>query len=178
MIIVYLAFFLFITLSSNVYAQDSELAIKDWSIRNDSERIFYKTHGTVIYGHEFGFFKPKGDCDSDILWITYSSANDEVLNFIGKEIVLMIDVDGTQFKIGINMLSADKLTPTTKIMAFTNYLVGEEFIKLLNKGRKVRLQIVEPKALMNQLDIKEDEYSLIGYKASRLKAKEFCNNVK
>lgn len=66
-------------------AETKEWSNKDWSVKFERNKIFYLTHGSVVWGHEFGFFKAPGACSSDTIWVTFSSAKDEVLNFIGKE---------------------------------------------------------------------------------------------
>ena len=158
-------------------AETKEWSIKDWSVRFDENKVFYITHGSVVWGHEFGFFKAPGYCVSNTIWITFSSVNDEVLNFIGKDAVFRITVDGTSFRINVNMLTAQKFTPTTKVMMFTNSYAGDDLINILNKGKKLTLKIIEPKDLVKYLDIQDDEFSLNGFIAARLKAKEMCDAV-
>jgi len=160
------------------FADEGERSYKDWSVRFEEGRVFYTTHGTEVYGHEFGFFKAPGYCGGgDTIWITYSSDNDEVLNYIGKGVVFRLTVDGKSFRINLNMLDAGKLTPVTKIMSFTNSYAGDDLIAILNKGRELTLEIIGPKDFVKSLDIKKDEFSLNGFIAARLKAKVMCDMV-
>ena len=151
---------------------------KDWFLETRLGREFYMTHGTNVWGHEFGFFKNSGSCGGDILWISFSSDNDKVLDFVGKIVQFRINVDGQSFDVNLNMLDANKLTPVTKVMMFTNFVAGDKFIDLLNKGHKVSIKIIGPKEFVKFLDIPEDSFSLDGYIASRLKAKDICLGIK
>ena len=158
-------------------AENGEWTNKDWSASFRGGKVFYITHGSAVYGDEFGFFKAPGACSSDTIWVTFSSAKDEVLNFIGKDVVFRFIVDGRSFKITLNMLTAEKFTEVTKVMMFTNSYAGDDLISILNKGKKLTLKIIEPKELVKYLDIEDDEYSLNGFIATRLKARAMCGAV-
>src|ERR1700683_4268379 len=87
--------FLLFGFTSLAQAENKEWTYKDWSVRFEREKIFYVTHGSTVWGHEFGFFKPSGLCSDDTIWVTFSFDNDKVLNFIGKDVSFRIMVDGT-----------------------------------------------------------------------------------
>ena len=163
---------------TNFSNKEEEWTNKDWSVASKVGRIFYITHGSAVWGHEFGFFKNSGSCGGDILWISFSSDNDKVLDFVGKIVQFRINVDGQSYDVNLNMLDANKLTPVTKVMLFTNFVAGDKFIDLLNKGHKVSIKIIGPKEFVKFLDIPEDSFSLDGYIASRLKAKDICLGIK
>ena len=102
--------------------------------------------------------------------------DERVKDFVGKEVVILLDIDGKIIEIGIDMLFAGTMG-TTQVMYFTNWVVGPELLKVLMQGRHVEVKIVKPKELEVLLDIKFDEFSLEGFVASRQKATAMCNKL-
>jgi len=163
-------------LAGGLPTEKGSLGDTSWYVEEREGRIFYSTHGTFVWGHEFGFYKNPGDCKNDILWLTFSSMDERVKDFVGKEVVILLDIDGKIIEIGIDMLFAGTMG-TTQVMYFTNWVVGPELLKVLMQGRHVEVKIVKPKELEVLLDIKFDEFSLEGFVASRQKATAMCNKL-
>jgi len=138
-------------------------------------RLFYFTHGTVVWGHEFGFYKNQDDCETDIMWLTFSSSNEKVKDFIGKEVTVLFNIDEKRFNVELDMLTAGTIG-FTHVMYFANWVAGEQLIDMLMNGSNVKVQIVEPKALEVLLDIKEDEFNLEGFANGRKQAAKMCKN--
>jgi len=146
-----------------------------WYVEERASRIFYFTHGMIVYGHEFGFYKNPADYENDILWLIFSSSEEKVKDFIGKNVVIALDVDGEVFKIKLNMLTAGTMG-FTQIMYFTNWAADKQLLDALMNGHHVKVQIVEPKGLEVLLDIKEDTFDLGGFNNSRKQAEEMCKD--
>ena len=146
---------------------------ENWTVEIRIGRVFYYTHGTAVWGHEFGFFKDVNDCSSDTLWLTFSSYEENVKDFKGRDVVILLDVDGKEFKVKTPMLGTGTIG-LTHVMTFTNWSPGEQLMDALAKGRYVKVQILEPKELETLLDIKEDQFGLEGFVASRKEAESVC----
>ena len=146
-----------------------------WYVEEREGRIFYFTHGTFVWGHEFGFYKNPGDCKNDILWLTFSSSDEKVKDFVGKEVTVSLAVDGEIIEIEVDMLFAGTMG-FTQVMYFTNWVAGEQLIDILTKGRHLEVKIVEPKELEVLLDIKFDEFNLKGFADSRKEAGKICRD--
>ena len=155
----------------HVRASDEEAA---WRISNISGLVRYTAHGTVVHGHKFGFVKMAGRCNVDLLWLTWSSFNPEVMKLVGSEVTFLIDVDGTTFKIGVNLDSTSTLIPFTTIALFTNFVAGPDFIELLSLGEKIGITISGPAREL--FDLPHDEFSLAGFAVARQKAKKACDD--
>ena len=109
-----------------VSAQEGELGEESWTVESRAGRLFYFTHGMAVWGHEFGFFKGANDCGGDTLWMTFSSSEEKVKDFIGKDVAILLHVDGRDFTlIRIPMLSTVPIGGIY-IMAFTNWSPGEQ----------------------------------------------------
>ena len=79
----FIALFLLGT-QSNALAENGELGDESWTVEERIGRYFYFTHGTAVWGHEFGFFKDPNECNADTIWLTFSSSEEKVKNYIGS----------------------------------------------------------------------------------------------
>ena len=172
------------------YSNDNnEWSHDDWTVISYGglNLIKYVAHGDNIYGHEFGFSKTPNTCSNDNLWIRWSSGDPRVKDLKGTEATFQFDVDGTSFQIQVDLVSSSDLIPprddignatpsSPQIMTFSNFIPNTNFIKLLETGHVVTIDIVGPKELIQYLDVPSDKFSLEGFIATRLKAKDWCDS--
>lgn len=174
-----LIFFLFCVpqsaLAGGLPVEKGTLGDVSWYVEEQVGRVFYLTHGSFVWGHEFGFFKNPNDYRNDILWLAFSSSNEEVKDFVGKEVTVSLNIDGVMLEVELEMLFTGTIG-ITQVMYFTNWLAGERLINTLAKGRYVEVKIVKPKKLEALLDIKFDVFNLEGFTASRKKAEKMCKD--
>ena len=88
-----------------------------------------------------------------------------------------MNVDGTAFEIGANLIAASNLTPRLSVAAFSNFVASPNLVKLLKRGRTIKIDIVGPSGAIKRFDISSDTFNLNGYIASRLRAKELCEEL-
>jgi hypothetical protein len=157
-----------------VRAEAKEWSHKDWTTINNTDLVRYTTHGSSVWGHQFGLIKQKSSCEADILWIVWSTYDQAIQQLSGSEATIEIDIDGTSFRISVKMQVARQSTPLLSVAVLTNFLVGPKLIDLLERGRKVDVSIIGPENLTQHIDIASDSFSLTGFIANRLKAQEFC----
>ncbi len=150
---------------------------EDWKITG-TDLVRYSTHGQIVHGHKFGFVKPPGRCDTDVLWLSWSSYNPEALSANGADAFFAADVDGTQFKIGVRARKAGKLTPILFVVAFSDFIAGPKLIELLKSSTEIKLTIDGPDSIAKLFDIKSDVFSLDGFEPSRQRATQFCKLAK
>lgn len=150
---------------------------KDWRVETQGERVFYLTNGTVKGNHEFGFFKDPGICQDDVLWLTFSSPNEDVVNFKEHGVVVTLRIDKKDFILRPVMTYVGKMD-SAYIMMFTNWVPSTKVIRALEKGRFLKLKITGPATFESLLDIKEEDFSLMGFKATRRKARKICKEKK
>jgi hypothetical protein len=154
--------------------QKGSLGDESWTVEKRNDRIFYFTHGTAVWGHEFGFYKTD-DCGGDFLWLSFSTSDEKVKNLSGKEALISLNIDSKDFKIKSTMRYMGTIG-FTQVMYFFDRAVGPELMNVLTKGYNVKVQIIEPKELEALLDIKYDEFSLKGLAASRKEAEKVCKD--
>ena len=107
-----------------------------------------------------------------------SSSNKEVENFANQLIEFRIDIDGEAFNIRVLLLNPFKPEMLSyTLMMFTNFYVEGKFSSFLNSGKELSLSVVEPKELIEYLDINGDIFNIDGYAEARKKAKDYCEEL-
>jgi hypothetical protein len=161
---------------------------KDWLVTtypDDSKYIKYSTHGTAVWGHEFGFLKTIGDCKADNLYVGWSSTKNinQLKRMQSKKVLFDLKPDDNfEFNFAIPNLLVDHLwgmkdleLPTPlNVMLFTNYYPKYTFIPTLEAGRKISVNVSNEDPHLGNFDIPDDQFSLEGYIAARQYAMELC----
>ncbi|MDC0423346.1 hypothetical protein OAL85_03605 [Methylophilaceae bacterium] len=162
----------------------SELIIvgeyKSWQVDKLGNIIRYTTHGNIVHGHRFGWFKKPNNCNIDTLYLSYSSShkNKNLLDKLKNRRILLKTIfpeaEDKIFYMEPTIIGTNKLG-SMKIVTFTNF----PQIPLLNTYMKKldRIEISIEKPFDSLFDIKSDEWSLQGYIAAKLKAKEICERM-
>ncbi|GHA10559.1 hypothetical protein [Oceanisphaera arctica] len=159
-------------------ALEVEWTYKDWKVTShDGQMISYSSHGDTVWGREFGFSKHKGDCDNDILLLSWSSANSDVAALKGSDLPMLFRVGDTRFGLNVPLVGTTPLTPNTLIMILTYIKANPALIDLLGKGQSIDVDVLYPDEFMHDSDIAGDSFSLSGFIAARLKAQEYCQKL-
>ena len=60
--------------------EGSKIAETEWELTKTPNGNFYRliTHGEAVWGHEIGALFPVADCDTPILWVSWSSIDDRL----------------------------------------------------------------------------------------------------
>ena len=167
-------------LESNIPPKNIDI-YEDWEVDRYNNIVRYSTHGSIVHGHRFGWIKKAGNCDTDILATTISTKK------INKE--RLYDFKGESIDLRINFPQAKEEDPaiintdligvfdfaTLKIAFFGNFIQGQMFDSLMAYFNTIKVEITNPHKIY--FDIPSDEYSLNGYVAAKLKAKELCEEI-
>ena len=165
----------FVAMTNYTYANDKSWEYKDWNISTHDNFVRYMTNGDTVHGYQFGFIKMTENCNTDLLWISWSTYEDGIEAFKGSDATIQLRIGETKIQIEVPILSVSKLTPSLKVIGFSNYVAGEKLISLLKKEHKIEVSIIAPKELVAKLDVTTDTFSLKGYTATMLKSLEFCD---
>lgn len=155
---------------------------KDWSASaSDQYKIskFYIIESPHIsnHYHDFGFVTKGGNCNKEVLYISFSADDNGIADFDGVYATIQFRVGGIQFKRQIQLSKILDLSPEKKVIQFTNNEVDDELIDIFIKGDVVEVTVLSPKELVGKLDSPTKTYSLSGFIAARSKSKEFCESV-
>ena len=171
-------FFLFAIPAS--YGGDDPSTFKDWEVSNIGGMILYSAHGENVYGHRFGWLKRAGSCNQDILYLTYSSYNENinVLEKLTKNTmplkVIFPQTEGVTLHILPEIIGLTGLG-NMKIVTLSNMRKGKVMDAYFSKLNAITIEIEEPYTSL--FDITFDNWSLNGYVAAKLKAQEMCEGL-
>lgn len=147
----------------------------NWDVDQINDNyVRYKTHGTMVWGHQFGFIKDSRNCTGDNLWISWSTAAAKASEINDSEVNIEINIDGTLFPIEINMVSAKQLTPNTTVISLTNYFETSNIINFLSRSKFAIVSIVKPVSFLGQLDVYSDTFNLCGFQSAHNNAHKKC----
>lgn len=151
---------------------------KDWRVSSHDSFVRYIASGETVFGHQFGFVKMAKNCTQDLIWVSWSTYEKGIESFEGTNVEILFRVGNAQLQREIPLLYVREVTPLLTVLAFTNAPADSELISQLEKGRKIEVTVTTPRELSGKIDIPKDTFSLDGFIASRLKAKEFCEQLK
>jgi len=167
-------------LESNIEPKKTDI-YEDWEVDKHNNIVRYSTHGSIVHGHRFGWIKKAGNCDTDILATTISTQknNKDRLNDLkGENINLRINFPQAEGEdpaiINTNLISIFGFA-NLKIAFLGNFIQGKVFDSLMAYFNTIRVEVTNPHKIY--FDIPSDEFSLNGYVAAKLKAKELCENI-
>ena len=167
-------------LESNVPSKKIDI-YEDWEVDRYNNIVRYSTHGSIVHGHRFGWIKKAGNCDTDILATTISTKKinkERLYDFKGESIDLRINFPQAEGEdpaiINTDLISVFDFA-TLKIAFFGNFIQGQMFDSLMAYFNTIKVEITNPHKIY--FDIPSDEYSLNGYVAAKLKAKELCEEI-
>jgi len=154
---------------------------EDWEVDTYNNIVRYSTHGSIVHGHRFGWIKKAGNCDTDILATTISTKKinkERLYGFKGESINLRINFPQAEGEdpeiINTDLISVFDFA-TLKIAFFGNFIQGQMFDSLMAYFNTIKVEVTNPHKIY--FDIPSDEYSLNGYVAAKLKAKELCEEI-
>jgi len=169
--------FLCFAFSHHANASEETWDYKDWSVSTKDNIARYITNGNAVHGHQFGFVKVAGGCRSDFLWISLSSHEKGMEDLEGRDAAIQMRVGDEQFQVEVPLVSVAELTPGINIALFTNFVAGDALISLLETGQQIAVAIVSPEGLASKFDLPAETFSLNGFTAARLKARELCDGL-
>lgn len=151
---------------------------KKWKTDSlDNGYVRYITNGSVTYGNKFGFILHKSNCSNNNLWLSIATYEKGLREYVGKEIEFEMQVDDFTDTIKLTLSNVIPVLGHIDSALFTNYLVNERFLKLLEKSSKITFTIKKPDDIMKKFDIPYEMFSLNGFMANKLKATETCYNL-
>ena len=167
-------------LESNIPPKNIDI-YEDWEVDRYNNIVRYSTHGSIVHGHRFGWIKKAGNCDTDILATTISTKKinkERLYDFKGESIDLRINFPQAREEdpviINTDLISVFDFA-TLKIAFFGNFIQGQMFDSLMAYFNTIKIEVTNPHKIY--FDIPSDEFSLNGYVAAKLKAKELCEDI-
>ena len=142
-------------LSVASYAEDG------WTVEKD--RIY--THGSTVHGHKFGYFKDKEYCGNDLIYLQWSTYEDDLKEFRGVDAKIAIRINGEDEVIEVmpsTLMTTLKFPVLMTIGDFRTILYSKELSKNIRESQSIEFTFVGPEGLTGKLDIKSDTFDTSG----------------
>ena len=156
-------------LSVASYAEDG------WTVEKD--RIY--THGSTVHGHKFGYFKDKEYCGNDLIYLQWSTYEDDLKEFRGVDAKIAIRINGEDEVITVmpsTLMSTAKFPALMTIGDFRTILYSKELSKDIRESQSIEFTFVGPEDLTSKLDIKSDTFDTTGLATAYSKFDNSCSN--
>lgn len=167
-------------ISAHAIAEDDviEEDKRIWSVQENivlNGYTYYKVHGNTIWGHTFGFMKPTGSCNTDKLYMHWSTYNEGIADIEGQDISITFITANETFDMDIPLVAVIKPDMlTAKIAVFSDIRATKHFFESLKNQRELGITINAPHKNPAYFDIPEDRFHLDNLKATQLTAAELC----
>ena len=162
------------------YAEERKInKYKDWEVSKLDNLIIYRTNGNIVHGHSFGWIKRVGQCSHDNLYLTYSSSHqdkDILEKLKNNKVPLKLvfpDADDISLNMKPPIISVNDLG-SMKIITLTN--VRQDILLNTYMEDLHLLEMIIQKPYASLFDITKESWSLDGYIAAKLKARELCES--
>ena len=156
-------------LSVASYAEDR------WTVEKDT--IY--THGSTVHGHKFGYFKDKEYCGNDLIYLQWSTYEDDLKEFRGVDAKIAIRINGEDEVITVmpsTLMSTAKFPALMTIGDFRTILYSKELSKDIRESKSIEFTFVGPEDLIGKLDIKSDTFDTTGLATAYSKFDNSCSN--
>jgi len=157
-------------LSVASYAEDG------WTVEKD--RIY--THGSTVHGHKFGYFKDKEYCGNDLIYLQWSTYEDDLKEFRGVDAKIAIRINGEDEVIEVmpsTLMSTAKFPVLMTIGDFRTILYSKELSKNIRESQSIEFTFVGPEDLTGKLDIKSDTFDTTGLAVAYSQFDNSCESL-
>ena len=160
--------------------EPSQFQYQDWKIDTYKDLVMYGADGQGFAGHIFGWVKKAGNCDQDDLFISFSTTHeskdmlDQLVNQRLSIKVTFPEVEGVSYVMEPKLLST-RNSDTTKHIILARVPKDPVFDLYMHKLHMLEIGIQKPYQQM--FDMHYDSWSLDGYIAAKIKAKETCEAI-
>jgi len=157
-------------LSVASYAEDG------WTIEED--KIY--TNGSAVHGHKFGYFKDKEYCGNDLIYLQWSTYEDDLKEFRGVDAKIAIRLNGKDEVVLVmpsTLMSTAKFPALMTIGIFKTILFSKELSKEIRESQNIEFTFVGPEDMINKIDIKSDMFNTSGLASAYFKFDNSCESL-
>ncbi len=156
----------------------NEPVIKNWDVSHTKDWVRLTTHGKEVYGHRFGLLKSTNACRYDMLYMTLSTYDKSIESVNIDEVVIEFKSGSDAFTLPVPYLGSSHLFGSVYGITFSNMLMTERFIGLIEKNDGISIQITSPLALKAKLDVTAEHFDLRGFSKAYDQAATICLQLK
>lgn len=135
------------------------------------------THGTYIWGNQFGLNLEKGNCSSNRLWLSITSYEDELQSLVGKTVNFEWHLGDQYFPMPLDVTDVVYITSEIKIVLFNGVRLQKNIVNLLKDSEWLSLKITGPEKIIDKFYMPEEMFYLKDFETYYDQAVETCNSI-
>ena len=162
------------TFTSPETVSNSVWKYRYWEVFNKNDSVLYSSYGNKVSDHILGFIKSPSSCNQEAMFITWSTVSANILDAAKNGAVVSLDIDGNRVHMDMTLNRFRRGSDGRYFFSLNSDKVSASVVSTLKKGKNIHVSIGAPATLLNKLDITEDFFSLYGFTAANLKAREYC----
>ena len=139
----------------------ASFAKEGWEV--DGDTIY--THGAIVHGHKFGYFKDDEYCDTDLIFLRWSTYEDGLEEYKGIDAKIEMRINGSNEVIEVipsTLMSTYKFPALMTIGEFKTIILSERLSKAIRESDSIEFTFIGPIGLVDKLDIKSDMFDASG----------------
>jgi len=139
----------------------ASFAKEGWEV--DGDTIY--THGAIVHGHKFGYFKDDEYCDTDLIFLRWSTYEDGLKQYKGIDAKIEMRLNGSNEVFEVipsTLMTTYKFPALMTIGEFKTIILSERLSKAIRESDNIEFTFIGPKGLVDKLDIKSDMFDISG----------------
>ena len=162
--------------------EGSKIAETEWELTKTPNGNFYRliTHGEAVWGHEIGALFPVADCDTPILWVSWSSIDDRLNETAeGTVTTFAFASSGQRVLRDLPLLAVWRAfgeKTGTALLSFTNRALDNDLREFLRSHDTLIVRMLGPKNLTSMVDFVEDQFDSRGFAKAEQVAQKSCRD--
>ena len=139
----------------------ASFAKEGWEV--DEGTIY--THGTIVHGHKFGYFKDDEYCDTDLIFLRWSTYEDGLKQYKGIDAKIEMRLNGSNEVFEVipsTLMTTYKFPALMTIGEFKTIILSERLSKAIRESDSIEFTFIGPVGLVDKLDIKSDMFDISG----------------
>ncbi len=151
----------------------SAASVDSWQLAEVASSTGYTVNGNRVSDHQFGMLKHSNICNSDEMYLTWSTNSKNVWDLPGKRLDVTANFDGTYLEMPLEVVAIKPQGQGRSLITLAHVFPNSAVIDMISKADNVKVSMSGSKA--KYFDVKEDTFSLNGFTKARAQAQWACN---
>ena len=136
-------------------------AESNWTVEDNEMYV----NGSIVHGHKFGYFKDDEYCDTDLIFLRWSTYEDGLEEYKGIDAKIEMRLNGSNEVFEVipsTLMVTYKFPALMTIGEFKTIILSERLSKAIRESDNIEFTFIGPKGLVVKLDIKSDMFDASG----------------
>ena len=136
-------------------------AESNWTVEDNEMYV----NGSIVHGHKFGYFKDDEYCDTDLIFLRWSTYEDGLEEYKGIDAKIEMRLNGSNEVFEVipsTLMTTYKFPALMTIGEFKTIILSERLSKAIRESDSIEFTFIGPIGLVDKLDIKSDMFDTSG----------------